>query len=366
MPRKSPSPMAPLRPAMSAGDLHSTSPIFSVPALPAPGQAIEIVPGVYWLSTFLPFRLRAVNLWLLRDGDAWTMVDCGFPLLEVRRQIEAVWDTVLDGHPIRRLFVTHYHPDHAGNCRWICERWGIVPTMTSSEHAQSEFLLGQSWQNSSAARIAFWHKHGLSGEEVAEVDRSWNLHRALFAPPPAQWHPVSDGDMLQIAGTEWTVIVASGHAPEQALLYAKQRNLLISGDQVLPQITPNVSVRFEDPTAEPLSQFLESNRRLAQLCGDPMVLPSHKLPFLGLQARIQVIQGHHEERCELIEHALKTGPRTAASLIPVLFGNLKSFTGHDTGFALGESLAHLHYLVSQGRVTASEQEGVIVFAANPR
>jgi len=289
------------------------------------------------------------------------MVDCGFPLPEVRQQIEAAWDAVLDGRPIHRLFVTHFHPDHAGNCRWICERWGIVPTMTSREHAQSEFLLGKRWQESSSARVDFWRKHGLPREEAAEVERSWSLHRGLFAPPPERWQPVADGDLLQTGDSEWKVIVAGGHAPEQALLYSKQRNLLISGDQVLPQITPNISVRFEDPSAEPLTQFLESNRRIAQLCGDAMVLPSHKLPFSGLQARIKKIERHHEERCELIERALKSGRHSAASLIPVLFGDTMGLTGHDIGFALGESLSHLHYLVAQGRATAQEEAGAITF-----
>ena len=160
----------------------ATGPFFPVPAPPGPGQTIEIATGVYWLSTFLPFRLRAVNLWLLRDHDGWTMVDCGFTLPEVRRQIEAAWGSVLGGMPIRRLVVTHHHPDHVGNCRWICERWGIVPTMTLRERDQSEVLLGKRWDDSSRERIEFWRRHGLTEDEAVAIgnDTIYGLAGAVW------------------------------------------------------------------------------------------------------------------------------------------------------------------------------------------
>ena len=342
---------------------NAASPFFPVPAPPPPGKTIEIASGVYWLSTFLPFRLRAVNLWLLRDHDGWTMVDCGFPLPEVRRQIEAAWGSVLEGMPIRRLVVTHHHPDHVGNCRWICERWGIVPTMTLQERDQSKVLLGTRWDDSSRERIEFWRRHGLTEDEAVAVNRNFGSHRELFVTPPEKWNQISDGDVLPIGEADWKVVVASGHTFEQALLYSREGNLLISGDQVLAQITPNVSVRFDDPEADPLTQFLDSNRRIARICGDAMVLPSHKLPFMGLQERIKAIERHHEERLEVIERELRGRPCTAASLIPALFGDPKELTGHDIAFALGESLSHLHYLVSQGRAATLEKKSEVVFVA---
>lgn len=355
--------MEELRKAIDGITKKPEGPLFPVPAPPGPGQAIEIAHGVYWLSTFLPSRLRAVNLWLLRDHDGWTMVDCGFPLPAVRRQIEAAWDAVLGGMPIHRLVVTHHHPDHVGNCRWICQRWGIVPTMTSRERDQSEFLLGGRWRDSSRERVEFWLRHGLAEGEASEADRDLCRHLELCVTPPEEWNQVRDGDVLGIGDAEWQVVVASGHTPEQALLYSRQRNLLISGDQVLPQITPNVSVGFDEPEADPLTHFLESNRRIAQICEDAMVLPSHKLPFWGLQARIKAIERHHEEHLEVIERELRSGPRTAASLIPALFGDPKGLAGPDIAFALGESLSHLHHLVSQGRATTVVQKGEVVFVA---
>ncbi len=355
---EAPNRMGELRDATNGSD---ASPFFPISKAPEPGQTIEIAPGVYWLSTYLPFRLRAVNLWLLRDHNSWTMVDCGFPLVEVRQQIEAAWDGVLGGKPIDRLVITHHHPDHVGNVRWICERWGIVPTMTGRERGESEEMLGPGRRGSSGERIKFWQRHGLTGDEASAVSIGLFSHQEMFALPPEKWNPLNDGDVLRIGEIEWKVLVASGHTHEQALLYSEERKLLISGDQVLPQITPNVSVRFEDPEADPLTEFLESNRRIAKICGDAMVLPSHKLPFVGLQGRIKAIERHHEERLAIIERELKSGARTAASLIPALFGDPKGLTGHDISFAMGESLSHLHYLVSQGRAASVERNGEVLF-----
>ena len=353
----------PSRPRGRSSDnaLSSVAMRFPFPSPPEPGRAIEIVPGVYWLSTFLPFRLRAVNLWLLRDAGCWTMIDSGFPLPEVRRQIEAVWDSVLDGMPITRLVITHHHPDHVGNCRWVCERWGIVPMLTPRERRLAEELMSSRWEMRSRERIDFYRRHGLGQEAAAEVNRSLCQHRALFAPPPEKFQPLQDGDLLRIGGTEWIILVAGGHSPAHALLYSQERKLLIAGDQVLPQITPNVSVRFNHAEEQPLFRFLESNRRIAESCVDPLVLPSHKLPFLGLQARIAAIGHHHAERLHLIERELELGPRTAASLIPVLFGDPKRLSGHEMNFALGESVAHLHHLVALERASPTERDGEIFF-----
>jgi glyoxylase-like metal-dependent hydrolase (beta-lactamase superfamily II) len=341
-------------------DANSETLRFPMAVSPEPGKPVEIAPGVHWLLTSLPFRLRAINLWLLRDGDGWTMIDCGFPLPEVREQIEAAWSCTLDGLPITRLFVTHHHPDHVGNCRWICERWGIIPTITGGERERALMLMGSRWAEESAHRIGFWRRHGLSEAAAANINEHWSRHRQHFRQLPDQWSPIEDGASLSIGGVVWQVMVAQGHAPAQALLHSPERNLLISADQVLPKITPNVSVFGDQPDAEPLGLFLASNRRLARSCGDVMVLPSHNRPFIGLHARIREIEAHHQERLAKIETLLHRSSLTAADLLPELFGD--GLNGHEIGFAIGEAIAHLHHLVAEGRASTSELNGTIRFA----
>src|ERR1700754_5320150 len=101
---------------------------------PAAGTATEVADGIFWISTPVPFvGLKQVNLWLVRDGDGWTMIDCGYGRPLVREHIEDVWANVLGGRPITRLIVTHFHPDHAGNSGWIAARWGLRPLMSQAE-----------------------------------------------------------------------------------------------------------------------------------------------------------------------------------------------------------------------------------------
>ena len=319
---------------------------------------------MHWFWTSLPFRLGTVNQWLIRDHDAWTMVDCGYPNASVQAQFEATWSKTLEGLPITRLVVTHHHPDHAGNCRWICERWGIEPSMTDIAYHEAQTILGPDWKQRGSQRLAFWRRHGLPASAGTEIERLWNQGREHFVPLPDRWQSLKQGDVLQIRGNEWRVIVVQGHAPGQALLYSPAMDLLIAGDQILPGISSNVS----DPTgrhdATPLAEFLDSNRRIAQVCGDILVLPSHGVPFRGLHARIQELESHHEQRLQAFEDALNLGPGTAADLLPHVFGS--PLSGFDVAFALGESIAHLQYLVNQGRALQVEQNGLVLFSALPR
>ena len=333
---------------------------FPIAVPPPPGATVEIVPGMHWLATSLPFRLNAVNLWLLREADGWTMIDCGYPLPEVREQIESAWAATLDNLPITRLLITHHHPDHVGNCRWIAERWGIEPTITAGERERALMLLGPQWVDDTAHRLAFWQRHGLSQAAADNINEHWGRYRQHFRPLPEGWHPLKDGDSLSIGGVAWRVIVAQGHAPAQALLYSPERGMLIAGDQVLPKITPNVSVFGDRPNAQPLALFLASNRRLEQSCGDAVVLPSHHRPFFGLRARIREIEAHHEARLAKIEARLERARMMAAELVPELFGD--GLNGHETGFAIGEAIAHLHHLVATGAATKIERNGTISFA----
>ncbi len=325
------------------------------------GHWLEVAPGIYWLRTSLPFRLNAVNLWLLRDGNAWTMVDCGYPLPEVRAQIEAAWASLLGGRPIGRLIVTHHHPDHVGNCRWICERWGIVPSISASEYQKAQEMASGGVERI-RQRVVFWQRHGLSAALGDQVVQTWGQGVNLLRPFD-EHRLLADGEHLTIGDDDWQIIVARGHAPEQLLLYCPQREVLISGDQVLNPITPNVSVSYEAPEADPLGLFLESNRHIAETCGDVAVLPSHKRPFRGLHRRIRDIEEHHRARLEKVEKELQKGPVTAASVLPSLFGDPRALTAHEIGFAIGEAIAHLNHLVAAGKAVRETSPTVVRFTS---
>jgi glyoxylase-like metal-dependent hydrolase (beta-lactamase superfamily II) len=138
-----------------------------------------------------------------------------------------------------------------------------------------------------------------------------------------------------------------GHAPEQATLYCASLGVLISSDQVLPRITSNVGVWGNQPEGNPLAAFLGSLSRLGHLPPDTLVLPSHERVFHGLHARIAQLHQHHEQRLQRLLEGCAT-PITAVDALPLLFR--RTLDDHQMMFAMGEAIAHLHYLEYQGKV----------------
>ena len=275
------------------------------------------------------------------------MVDCGYAYAEARAAITRTWDAVLQGRPITRLFVTHFHPDHAGNSGWIADRWAVRPLMTQGEWFAANLAARDTYDDSVARRVAFFREHGLDEARI-EIFRSGAVLYSAGVELPLAFTRVKDGDELAIGADCWTIITGEGHSPEHAALYCAARKLLISGDQILPTITTNISVWPTEPDADPLGLFLESGRRFAaRLDPATLVLPSHRRPFANVHIRLAQLAQHHDERLDLILRATDI-ETTAADLIDVLFQ--RALDGHQMGFAMGEAIAHLNHLVTLGRM----------------
>ena len=142
-------------------------------------------------------------------------------------------------------------------------------------------------------------------------------------------------------------------------MFSASDGILISGDQVLPRITTNVSVWGNQPESNPLKLFLDSIDKFAALPADALVLPSHDRVFTGLQVRIAQLHAHHAERLGELETAIDT-PKCAAEILPVLFR--RPLNDHQLVFAIGEAIAHLHYLWRAGRAKRSlSEDGIYRF-----
>ncbi|HTZ35264.1 MAG TPA: MBL fold metallo-hydrolase [Stellaceae bacterium] len=320
--------------------------IFPVATPPAPGKTVPIAPGILWLRMRLPFALNHINLWLLDDGPGWTIVDCGYALDETRQAWEQIFAEGLGGRPVRRIVVTHYHPDHIGLAAWLGERWEAPLWTTEKEWLHARMHAQLSGPETEASRRAFARRAGLDDEASGVfAERQGGYRHGVPAVPPS-YHRIAEGSAIEIGGREWRVMVGEGHAPEHACLYCAEAGVLIAGDQILPRISPNISVQTQEPDGDPLARYLASLDRLrAALPPDILVLPSHNLPFYGVRERIDELAAHHRARCaEVIEACVR--PASAADLLPVLFR--RTLDRHQMGFALGEALAHLHFLERQG------------------
>ena len=326
---------------------------------------LEVAPGVHWLRMPLPFELDHINLWLLEDvheGEpGWTLVDTGLGDAATREIWQLVLADRLRGRPLRRVLVTHYHPDHAGNAAWLCGRLAAMLWMTRGEYLTVHAARAGCAGYSTAATRDLFLAHGLDAARAAELLKRGDLYRKLVPEFPEAHRRLLEGEAIEIGRRAWRVIVGYGHAPEHASLYCEALKVLVSGDMLLPKISTNVAVRPVDPWSNPLGLFLDSIRRYRELPAETLVLPSHGMPFRGARARIARLEAHHAARLEDLYAACARAPRSAADVLEVLFRRRL-----DTGqifFALGEAIAHLHYLYYDGRLTRSTgADGVVRFA----
>lgn len=325
-----------LRPESSRDSL-----VYPLSDVPAPARLVEVAPGVHWLRMPLPFALDHINLWLLRDGDGWTIVDCGYATEMVKNLWERIFLAYLDGRPVNRVIVTHYHPDHLGLGAWLVNRFGVDLWI-----AQAEFLTAHlAWAGSagfeSACLIDLFRQHGLEEEHLAALRAHGIRYRTGVPELPSKFRRIIDRETIEIGGNEWRVIAGYGHAPEHCALFCDTLGALISGDMVLPRISTNVSVWAMEPQGDPLRLFLESLQRYRELPADTLVLPSHGKVFRGLHTRITQLELHHEHQLYALSAACEE-PRCAAELLPVLFDRV--LDTHQRFFAMGEAVAHLNYL----------------------
>ncbi len=314
----------------------------------------------------LPFALNHINLWLLEDndetGEGWTIVDTGYGVDATHDLWREHFAATMRGLPVKKIVVTHYHPDHVGCAAWLTEATGAPLYMTTSEylsaHAAAQDFAGFDRASSEALFVS----HGLARArpDFAEAQKARTQSYQRGVPTvPTQYRRLMEHDILKIGEREWRIITAFGHAPEHACLFSADGNILISGDQVLPRITTNVGVWGNQPEANPLQQFLSSMDKFQPLPADMLILPSHDRVFTGLHARLDQLKSHHEQRLNELVAALDT-PKTAAELLPVLFR--RPLDHHQLVFAIGEAIAHLHYLWYAGRATRSrDADGIWVF-----
>ena len=328
---------------------------YPIAAPPAPGEVSRIAPGVLWFRLKLPFALNHVNIYLLEDDDGWLVLDTGIATDDCRAGWDAILSGPLKGERLSRMVVTHFHPDHVGLAGWLHERFRLKLTMPRTEYLYHLMAAHGRGDMYHAAHSSFYLGHGLSPEMTnAILGRGLN-YLQLVSGVPASYDRIAHGDDLPVGGRMFQTLTGGGHALEQAMLHQPGDRLLFAADQVIARISPNVSVHPVEPNENPLGDYLRDLASLrASVAEDVLVLPGHGLPFHGLHTRIDELTAHHAQRCAAIAAACVNEPQSAAALVPLLFD--RALDAHQTGFAFGEVLAHVNYMVDLGELSRDQTD----------
>ena len=317
---------------------------------PDHGDATEVAPGVLWCRLPLPMKLDHVNVYALDDGDGWTVIDTGFDTGKTRAIWQVLMDGPLAGKPITRVVVTHHHPDHVGLAGWLQRDFGAELVTTRTAWLFSRMLTLDVQDRPVEETLDFWRSAGMDQTvfDQRAGERPFNFGD-IVAPMPLGFTRIQQGQTISMGGRTWDIHIGNGHAPEHATFWSRDDNLVISGDQILPSISPNIGVYATEPMADPIGDWLEACERLRPLAReDQLVLGGHKLPFTGLPVRMrQLIDNHHGALARLAAY-LET-PKSAAECFVPLFK--RTIGDGEYGLALVEAVAHLSHLYQHGLAT---------------
>ncbi|MEM6479947.1 MAG: MBL fold metallo-hydrolase [Pseudomonadota bacterium] len=344
-------------------DRHAQAALLSYPfEPPGIGDYVEIAPGVLWMRLPLPMALDHVNLYAFDEGESWTLIDAGMRWPKGRSAFENLLKSALGGKPVSRLICTHHHPDHVGFAGELV-RDGAELFMTRVAWLTARMLTLDEQAEYPAETLRFYQRAGMADDVLSrrKTERPFNF-ADVVAPLPLGFTRLSDGDVIRFGGRDWDARLGSGHAPDHATFWSREDALVVTGDQILPGISPNIGVYPTEPEADPVAEWLASCEKLKDGArAEHLALPGHKRPFRGLELRLtQLIENHHGVLGRL-RTRLKD-PATAAETFGAIFK--REIGAGEYGLALVEAYAHCQHLYHLGQATrALDDRGAWRYAA---
>ncbi|MFT6653290.1 MAG: glyoxylase-like metal-dependent hydrolase (beta-lactamase superfamily II) [Marinomonas primoryensis] len=312
----------------------------------------------------LPISLEHINLYLLEDDDGWWLIDCGMNTAQIKSHWLTIFKTLMPGAAVKGVICTHLHIDHIGLAGWLCRHFGAPLLMSRKEHEEASYFLNLKDEALIDEVILHYQLHGVAEKNMSLFTQGMYSYHKHVSPLPSTFTTLTDGDELTIAGRQWQVITTAGHSPEHISLYCEEARLLIAGDQVLPAITPNISVLPHHPDNNPLAHWFSALARLhTDLHVKTQVLPAHNLPFLGLHTRLQAMEEHHVKKLKLILQWCRE-PKSTFEILKLLFK--RDIEESHMSIALGETLAHLNYLTETKQLSRNiDDAGIYSYHLGP-
>ncbi|CAA0088494.1 Hydroxyacylglutathione hydrolase [Zhongshania aliphaticivorans] len=328
--------------------------------VPQKGEWIEVAKGIYWLQMSLPMALDHINLYVLEDNEGWWIVDTGIKLGDTRERWELLLANQMSAKPVLGVICTHMHPDHVGQAGWLCDSLRVPLYMSAQEYLSARVFTTMPQGEVSWTAERHYRRAGLGDDYLQSDGAKRRGFGFIVEPLPLSYNRLKDGQHFTIGGREWRVMTGAGHSPEHVSLYCEADKLMLSGDQIIPRITSNVSVMPSEPEANPLQDWFDGLRRFRRdIDADTLVMPAHNAPFYGVHPRLDYLIAHHEGHLAAIEKAC-VEPQKAINLFGVLFS--REIGSSQLELALGEVIAHLHFLCAEGRMTrVLDEDGVYCY-----
>lgn len=299
----------------------------------------------YRITLPMPFRLKHVHIYALIHKKAVALFDTGF---NVNGSIEILENDLAsigqNIESIRDIFITHTHIDHCGMAGLIKAKSGASIHLSAiADQSNKDY---QNYDLSSPKMKKFYLDHGLDIREVESVIKTAELMRNISDIVTGD-HFVQPGETIDFGNSQLEVIFAPGHTRGHVCYYFRREGFLISGDTVLPQITPNLSPDLFAEDFRPLSSFLDSLSIVGNL-SVRNVYPGHGCIMKDVKTRIKELYAHHDERTRLILHCLNGDPKTTYQISQIIFGS--NLTDFDKFLAVNETYVHLQELRDKGLI----------------
>jgi glyoxylase-like metal-dependent hydrolase (beta-lactamase superfamily II) len=309
-------------------------------------ELTDLGDGVTRVTMPLPWALDHVHCYAVAGGDGWTIIDAGLGSGATLRWWEDALAEMGDA-PVRRLVITHYHPDHNGASAGLVELTGADEVVQGSHDAH---LTELAWGADADVEGFRRHLeiHGMPPEMAAQSTDAEERTPVHAAVPTRLVDP---GDELDLDGERFRVLVLPGHADGHIALHGERTGRLFGGDVLLEEITPNVG-RWPDTAPDPLGAYLRTLGEIDRLA-PTRVLPGHGPVIDDARRRTEEIRAHHAERLDAHVAALRTGASSAYDVARVVWAQ-DGLGFHEQRFALVEALSHLERLEAEGRAEQVE------------
>ncbi|MBI2869578.1 MAG: MBL fold metallo-hydrolase [Chloroflexi bacterium] len=330
----------------------------------------EIIPGIFRIKVPMPNPEAFMgynNAYLVRDDRGTLLLDPGFNNDRAFQHLEkSLGEIGVSFRDITHIFVSHVHSDHYGLVLRLKKLSGarlylhrLEKDLITARFVETEMLLKQT--------IEAFGINGVPPAELPELeDVVYNRSKRYMSKPVFPDVMLEGGEEICTGRFTFRVVWSPGHSPGQICLYEPAQKLLLSGDHILPNITPNIGL-YPESGANPIGDFIGSLKEIQELDVD-LILPGHEDPFRGLKERIDFLMRHHDKRNRNIIDALQPEAGTAyqvAARIPWLTNEggcaWTALSAIDKRLAMFETLAHLEFLCSRGILEKFRNNGSVYF-----